>query len=203
MRQTWILIIISIIFIIRTTIMFSALGTRYWCFRFAAKAFLSAIFLIINVYPWNKSNMDTYNNPHSFHYGHYTHVLHVGIHNIDAFDFQEKLFLPPFYIKLMFIREMSQTWILVTIFILLLWALQSSSPYWDTRYWCFRFARKAFLSTIFPIINVHPWNQSNLDTHNNLHFFLLWVLQSCSVHWDTRYWCFGFVRKVFLPPFSS
>ena len=53
----------------------------------------------------------------------------------------------------------------------MLWALQSCSPHCETWYWCFRLARKAFHSTIFPIINVHLWNETNLDTHYYLHSF--------------------------------
>ena len=49
------------------------------------------------------------------------------------------------------------------------WALQSCSLYYDTWYWCFGFARKAFHSTVFLVINVYPWNERNLDTHYNLH----------------------------------
>ena len=50
---------------------------------------------------------------------------------------------------------MRQTWILFIISILLLLALQSCSCSWDTWYWCFDLARKAFLSAIFHIIKVH------------------------------------------------
>ena len=93
--------------------------TLYWCFGFAIKAFLSAIFLIINVRSWNKSNLDTHNNLHSCCYGHYNHVLPFGMHDIGALYLQEKLF---------------------------------------------------FLA-IFLIIDTHLWNESNKDTHNNLHSF--------------------------------
>ena len=93
---------------------------------------------------------------------------------------------------------MRQTHTHIIISILLLWTLRSCSPHWDTWHWCFRSTRKAFLSTILLVINVVPWNESNLDTHNNLHFFLLWALQSCSPYWDTWYWCFGVARKAFL-----
>ena len=82
------------------------------------------------------------------------------------------------------------------------WALQSISSYWYTRYWCFGFARKAFLSIIFLVIKIHLWNQTNMDTCNNCYSFCYWALQSCSSHWDTRYWCFGLAIKAFSPPFS-
>ena len=35
------------------------------------------------------------------------------------------------------------------------------------------FVRNAFLSTIFFIVKVHPWNESNFDSHSNLHFFFV------------------------------
>ena len=79
----------------------------------------------------------------------------------------------------------------------MLFVLQSLSPYLDTRSWCFGFARKAFLSTIFLIINFHPWTETNVDNCNNLHFFWLWALQSCCPYLDTRYWRSGFARKDF------
>ena len=41
----------------------------------------------------------------------------------------------------------------------MLLALQSWSSHWDTWYWCFGFARKAFHSIILLIINVHSWNE--------------------------------------------
>ena len=66
--------------------------TRYWCFGFARKAFPSTILLIINVHPWKVSNLDTLNNPHSFHYGHYNHILHFRMHSINALDLQKKKF---------------------------------------------------------------------------------------------------------------
>ena len=78
-------------------------------------------------------------------------------------------------------------------------ALQSCSPHCDTRYWCFGFAREAFLSKIFLKINGHPWNDTNLDTRNNLYSFSFWVIQSSSLHWDTWYWRFDLIRKAFLP----
>ena len=97
----------------------------------------------------------------------------------------------------MFIHEMRQTWILVTISILFVMGTKIMFSSLDTRHCFFGFARKAFLSTIFLIIKLHPWNKSNLDSHNNLHSFCDWALQSCSPHWDTWNWCFPFARKAF------
>ena len=116
----------------------------------ATKSFVSINFLIINVHPWNKSNLDSYNNLHSF---------------CD-------------------------------------WAPQSSSPHWDTRCWCFDLAKESFLSIIFLIIKIHSWNETNMDTRNNLCSFFLHALQSCSPRWDIWYWCFGLARKAFFPTFS-
>ena len=80
----------------------------------------------------------------------------------------------------------------------MLWALQSCSPHWDTRYLWFGFERKAFLSPIILVINVYLWKKTNLDARNNLYSF-------CSGHYnhvlligDTRYLFFGFARKAFL-----
>ena len=93
--------------------------TSYWCFGFERKSFLSTIFLIINVHPWNETNLDAHNNQCSFHFWHYNHILCTGMHDIDSLDLQEK----------------------------------------------------AFRSTIFLIINVPPWNVTNLATQYNLHSF--------------------------------
>ena len=96
MKQPWILVVISIFFVVGITIMFPLLGCMILMFRLARKAFLSAIFLMIKVHLSNKTNLDTDNNLHSFCYGHYNHVLLIGIHNINALDLVEKLFFPPF-----------------------------------------------------------------------------------------------------------
>ena len=70
---------------------------------------------------------------------------------------------------------MSQTWILFNnLYSFCDWELQLCSPHWDTQYWCFGLAKKAFLFTIFLIINVQPWNGRNLDTYYNLHSFCYW-----------------------------
>ena len=119
MSQSWMLIVISILFLIDTTIMFSILG-----------------YTILKLWICKKS--------FSFHDFTYNYCSSV---KWDKLGYS-----------------------LWSVFFSLL-ALQLCSPYWDTRYWSFRFARKAFFSTIFLIINVHPWMESNLDTHSSLHFF--------------------------------
>ena len=63
---------------------------------FARKAFLSTIYLIINVNLWNESNIDTHYNLHSFCYRHYNHVFRIRIHEINALDLQQKLFFLAF-----------------------------------------------------------------------------------------------------------
>ena len=116
--------------------------------------------------------MDTHNNLHSFCHGHYNHVLHIGIHDMDALDLQEKLFFPPISLLLKFICELRQTWILVIISILFsirhynhvhLFGIHDI----DALIW----QEMHFLSTIFLIIKVHPSNETKLDTCNNLHSF--------------------------------
>ena len=68
----------------------------------------------------------------------------------------------------------------------------------DTWYWCFGFAKKAFLSTIFHRIKVRPSIETNHNSRNHLYSFGDWVLLSCSPLWDTWYWCFGSIRENFL-----
>ena len=94
-RQTLMLITISILFVMGTTIMFSSLGCTILMVWICKKSFFCTIFHIINVLPWNESDLDTYNNLHSFCYGHYNHALLIGIHDIDL---QEKLFSLIFHI---------------------------------------------------------------------------------------------------------
>ena len=96
MKQTGILIIFSSVFVIGTTIMFSILGYTILMLSILRKAFLFPNFLIINVHPSNETNLDTSNNLQSFCYGHYNHVHLIGIHDTDALDLQEKVFIPPF-----------------------------------------------------------------------------------------------------------
>ena len=98
---------------------FSHWDTRYRCFGYTRKDFLSTILLIINVHPLNETNLDTRNYLRSFCYGHCTHVLIVGTHGTDALDMEGKLFFPPFILQLMFIHEIWQTWTLVITSILL------------------------------------------------------------------------------------
>ena len=62
--------------------------------------------------------MDTHNILHSFCYLHYNQVFHIGIHDIDALDLQEKPFFPPFSLESKFVHQMGQTWILEIISIL-------------------------------------------------------------------------------------
>ena len=90
-RQTWILIITSILFVIGTTILFSILGYVILMLWICKKSFLSTIFVIIKVHPWNEINLGTHNNLHSFCYWHGNHVLNIGLHDNEILDLQEKL----------------------------------------------------------------------------------------------------------------
>ena len=121
MSQTWILVIISTLFLMGTTIIFLVFGYTILMLWICKKTFFVHHFLYNYVLLWNKSNLDTRNNLHSF----------------------------------------------------FLWALQSCFLYPNTQYWCFGFTRKAFLFTIFRIINVYLWNTTNLGTNNNLYFFFM------------------------------
>ena len=95
MRQTWIPVTIYNLFVAGTKIMFSSLGYIIFIFRFAKDAFLSIIFLVINIHLGNGTNFDARNNLYSYSYGHYNHVLPIEVKDIDALDLQEKLFFPP------------------------------------------------------------------------------------------------------------
>ena len=66
MRQTQILIIISILIVMGTIIMFPSLGYIILMLWLGKKGFLSTIFLIIKFSPSNESNMHSHNNLHSF-----------------------------------------------------------------------------------------------------------------------------------------
>ena len=144
--------------------------TRYWCFRFARKAHVPTIFLIIKVHLWNERNLDARNKLNSFCYGHYNHVLVIGLHDIDALDLQEKPFVPPFSLQSKFIRGIRQTWIPIinSIFFLIGTTIMSSSLGCTILMLWICKKKKAFFSFIFLIIKVHRGNESNLDTRNNL-----------------------------------
>ena len=149
-RQSWILIIIPILFVIGHCNCIHLIRICDWCFCFVGKAFLITIFFLINVHPWNETNLDTRSNLCSFCYVHHNHVLLIRIHDIEVLDL----------------------------------------------------LGKAFLCTISYRINVHPRNETNLDTHDNLHSF-------CYVHYnqvpligihDIDAW--DLQEKLFFPPFS-
>ena len=96
-RQTWILVIISILSIIGHNNHVYLIGIHDTeALDLQEKAFLSTIFIITKVHPWNDLNLDAHNKIHSFGYWRNNHVLLIGIHDIVALDLREKLFFPPF-----------------------------------------------------------------------------------------------------------
>ena len=163
------------------------------------KAFFFAIFLIINVHLWNETNLHSHNYLHSL----LLWALQSGSAYWDTrywcFGLARKCFLSIIFLIIK-VRSSNDSNLdsCNNLYSFCDWALQSCLPYYDTRYWVFGFLGKAFFSTISCIIKVHPWNELDLDSHNNLHSFCDWGLKSCSPHWDTRYWCFGFARKAFI-----
>ena len=127
--------------------------TRYWCSRFCRKSFSSIIFLIIKVHLRNESNLNTHNNLYSSSYWHYNHALHIETHDIDALDLQEKLFLPPLSSKSMFILDIRQTWIIISIpFFIVTNNMFSSLGYKMLKLWI---GKKSFS------FNHFPFNQSS------------------------------------------
>ena len=98
----------------------------------------------------------------------------------------------------MFVGEMSQAWTLViisTLFLIGTTIIFLPLGYTILMLWI---CKKTFSLHHFLYNYVHPWNESNLDTAKNLYSFCYSALQSCSPHWHTRYWCFGFARKAFI-----
>ena len=68
MRQTWILIIISILLILGTTIMFSLFGYTILMLWLSKKSYSFHRFHYNQSSLWNETNLDTYYNLHSFCY---------------------------------------------------------------------------------------------------------------------------------------
>ena len=92
MRQTWILIIISIFYDRALQSSSSHQDSQYQCFGLTRKALLSIIFLTIKVHPSNETNLDPVIISIFFGNGHCNHVLFNRIHDICALVWQEKLF---------------------------------------------------------------------------------------------------------------
>ena len=128
-RQTWTTLIISILFVISTKPCSPHWDIGSWCFGFARKAFISTIFIVINVHLWNETNLGTHNNLHSYCSGPYDYVLLIGIHKIDALDSEEKLFFPLFFLIInVHLRDETNLDIRNDLHSFQLWALQSCSP---------------------------------------------------------------------------
>ena len=71
----------------------------------------------------------------------------------------------------MLIHEMGQTWMLIIILTFFIIAATTMFSTFGYTILMLLIWKKTFFSTIFLIINVHPWNEMNLDTHNNFHSF--------------------------------
>ena len=106
--------------------------------------------------------MDSHNNLHSFVFGHYNHAHCIGINNIDALIWQEKLFFPIFSLLLKFIYKMRLAWILVIISILFVMSTTVKFTSLGNKILMLWICKKSFLSTIFHITNGHPWNETHM-----------------------------------------
>ena len=105
--------------------------------------------------------------------GHYKHIILSRVHGFDALVWQEKHFFPASSLESRFDSNKGQAWILIIISIpFMIWHHKHILliRVHDINTW---FGKKSFFSTIFLIINVHPWNEKNLDTCNNLHYFVI------------------------------
>ena len=115
MGQIWILMIISILFMIGHCKHVYLIWCIVWCLGFAINAFF------FHHIPLNQSsllklyNMDSHNNLYSLVIGHSKHIFPIGIHGFDALVSQEKLPFPPFFLESKFIHQIWQTWILKII----------------------------------------------------------------------------------------
>ena len=92
MRQTWILIVIFIPFIIGPHNHVLLIWINDIDDLFGKKSFSFHIFHTIKVYPSNEKNLDSHNNLHSFVIRHYNHVLLIAIQDIGGFT--RKAFSP-------------------------------------------------------------------------------------------------------------
>ena len=152
MRQTWILIIISIRFVIGTAIVFSTLWYMVLMLWICKKGFSSLHFPYnqsSSVKWWIEANFDTRNNLRCFSYGHWNYVLLIGIDDTE------------------------------------LWICNRSFPF-----------------HIFLIRKIHPCNEINLDTHNNLRYFCYWhynYVRHIGIHIIDA---LDLQEKLFFPPFS-
>ena len=90
MRQTWILGIIFVLFVIGhyNHVLFIGMHDIV-ALVWQEKAFLSTIFLRFKAIWSNKTNLDSYNNLYVFVIGHYNHVLLISIHEIGTLVWQE------------------------------------------------------------------------------------------------------------------
>ena len=81
--------------------------------------------------------------------GHYKHIHLIGIHGFDALIWQEKLFIPPFYLESKFIPQIGDIWNLIIISTLLTVEHYKHILVLGIQFLCFGFQEKLFFPT-FP-----------------------------------------------------
>ena len=155
MMQTWIVVIISILFIMGTTIISSSLGYTIlvlWIFKksFSFHQFSNNQKFIREIrQTWMLIIISIL-----FCYGHYNHVHLIGMHDIDTFIWQEKLSFLPFSLWSKFNHEIRQTWKCIIVSILFIVGtiiMLTSLGYTILMLW---FGKKSFSFHYF------PYNQS-------------------------------------------
>ena len=107
---------------------------------------------------------------------HYSHVFLIGILDVDALVWQEKLFFQLFCLESKFICQIRQTWIVVIISILFMVGHYNHVfliRIHDLMLW---FGKKNFLSTILLTNKVCQSNEASMDFHNNHYSFYDWEL---------------------------
>ena len=102
MRQTWILIIISILFVIgqyKHILLIEIHGSNALVWK--EKPFFPPLSLELKFIRQMGTWILTIISIH-FVIGHYKHILLIGVHDIDPLDWQENFF-PPFFLQPKFI----------------------------------------------------------------------------------------------------
>ena len=85
------------------------------------------------------------------------HILLIRIHSFDALLLQEKLLFLPFFLESKFIHQMGQAWIHMIIYVLFV----------------IRHYKNILLNCIHDFDALVLLNEENLDSHDNLYFFMI------------------------------
>ena len=134
--------------------------------------FLSTISLKIKVQAVDERKMDSRNNLHSFcDWATKTCSTHWDKWYW-CVDFIVKVFFSPFTLESKFLFQMRQTLSLIIISVLFMISHHNKFFSLGCMMLMLWFPKKSVCFTRFLRIKVHLSNRTNIDTHNNLHFFI-------------------------------